>query len=273
MIEHNFGTWKAHEPKPSPLLPPLPTNQPSSTEVPNASRVQTEVTLAETLPVNRSNPDYYTLNLGSHVLDGAFYASRLSRDLRENTGLVYSVSSTLDAGPTGSFYTITYGCDPHNVSRARAIVERDLKEMQTHVVPEEVLNQAKVLLLQQILLSESSVLDIADGLISRTKDELPLDEPTEAARVYVKLTPGQVQAAFAKWIRLEDLVQVTEGPSAEKAASEPWINLVLRQRKGANPSESLETARDALIQGIKHRLPIQVSDRHGISQCAFLRAV
>jgi zinc protease len=215
VIEHNFGAWKALGPKPSSLLPPLSANPPSNTEVPNASRVQADVTLAETLPVTRSNPDYYTLNLGSHVLDGGFYASRLSRDLRENTGLVYSVSSTLDAGPTGAFYVINYGCDPRNVSGARAIVKRDLKEMQTRVVSEETLNQAKVLLLQQIPLSESSVQSIADGLISRTKDELPLDEPAEAARIYLKLTPRQVQAAFAKWIRPEDLVQVTEGPSAK----------------------------------------------------------
>ena len=102
VIEHNFRTWKAHGPKPSTHETPEPTNPPSNTEVPNASRVQAEVTLAETLPVTRSNPDYYTLNLGSHVLDGGLYASRLSRELRENSGLVYSVSSTLDAGATGA---------------------------------------------------------------------------------------------------------------------------------------------------------------------------
>ena len=215
VIEHNFGAWKAHGPKLSSLLPPLSANPPSNTEVPNASRVQADVTLAETLPVTRSNPDYYTLNLGSHVLDGGFYASRLSRDLREDTGLVYSVSSTLEAGPTGAFYIINYGCDPRNVSGARAIVTRDLKEMQTRVVSEETLNQAKALLLKQIPLSESSVLSIAEGLISLTKDELPLNEPSEAARIYLRLTPRQVQAAFAKWIRPEDLVQVTEGPTAK----------------------------------------------------------
>ena len=83
------------------------------------------------LPVTRSDPDYYTLNLGSQVLGGAFYASRLSRDLRENSGLVYSVSSTLEAEATGAFYVMSYGCDPRNVSKVRSIVERDLKEMQT----------------------------------------------------------------------------------------------------------------------------------------------
>jgi zinc protease len=101
-------------------------------------------------------------------LGGAFYASRLSRDLRENSGLVYSVSSTLAAEPTETFYVLSYGCDPRNVSKVRSIVERDLTEMQTSAVPEETLNLAKVLLLQQISLSESSVRSIAEGLISRS---------------------------------------------------------------------------------------------------------
>ncbi len=215
VIEHYFGAWKAHGPKPNTILPSVPANKASNLHVPNASKVQAEVTLAETVPVTRSNPDYYALNLGSYVLDGGFYASRLSRDLRENTGLVYSVSSALEASSTRTVYTISYGCDPHNVSRARAIVQRDLKQMQTTRIPEDTLNQAKALLLQQIPLSESSVHSIADGLISRTANELPLIEPSEAAREYLRLTPLQVQSAFAKWIRPEDLVQVTEGPSAK----------------------------------------------------------
>ena len=214
-IERNFGNWKSHGSKPRSHISKVRTNQPSSLDVPNASRVQSEVTLAETLPVGRSDPDYYTLNLGSQVLGGAFYASRLSRDLRENSGLVYSVSSTLAAEPTETFYVLSYGCDPRNVSKVRSIVERDLTEMQTSAVPQETLNLAKVLLLQQISLSESSVRSIAEGLISRSTNGLPLDEPLVAANIYAKLTPQQVQAAFAKWIRPHDFVQVTEGPNPE----------------------------------------------------------
>jgi zinc protease len=214
-IEGNFGNWKSHGPRRRTLPPPVSTSQPSSMEVPNTSRVQAEVTLAETLPVTRSNPDYYTLKLGSQVLGGAFYASRLSRDLRENSGLVYDVSSTLEAEPTRAFYIISYGCDPQKVSKVRSIVERDLKEMQTSAVPEETLKQAKVLLLKQITLSESNVRSIAEGLISSSTNGLPLNEPLLAANMYAKLTPQQVQAAFAKWIRPHDFVQVTEGPNSK----------------------------------------------------------
>ena len=213
VIERYFGSWRSYGPKPKTVLPPVPENRPSNTDVPNASRVQTTVTLAETLPVTRSNPDYYGLNLGTQVLGGAFYASRLSRDLRENTGLVYDVSSTFKADATRAFYVISYGCDPSNVAKIRGIVEHDLRAMQTDVVSEQALNQAKILLLKQIPLSESSVHSIAEDLLSSASNGVPLDEWAAAARKYAGLTAKEVQAAFAKWIRPHDFVQVTEGPN------------------------------------------------------------
>jgi zinc protease len=214
VIERNFGSWKSRGRLPRSVLHPVPMNRASNTEVPNASRVQADVTLAETLPLTRSNPDYYSLNLGTQVLGGAFYASRLSRDLRENSGLVYEISSTFEANSDRALYMVSYGCDPQNVSKVRAIIERDLKDMQTKLVSEEALNQAKALLLKQIPLSEASVHSIAEGLISSATMGLPLDEPAAAASKYVKLSAQEVQAAFAKWIRPDDFVQVMEGPKS-----------------------------------------------------------
>jgi zinc protease len=92
-------------------------------------------------------------------------------------------------------------------------VEKDLKGLQESQVPADVLRQAKVLLLQQIPLSQSSVSAIARGFLARTDNDLPLDEPTQAANRYAAMTAQQVQSAFAKWIRPGDLVQVTEGPN------------------------------------------------------------
>jgi len=48
------------------------------------------------------------------------------------------------------------------------MVEKDLKDLQENLVPADVLLQAKVLLLQQIPLSESSVSAIAGGFLART---------------------------------------------------------------------------------------------------------
>jgi len=212
VIAKYFSGWKNVGPRPNTDLPLAPSNKASTTAVPNARRVQDEVTLAETLALNRFNPDYYALQLGNHVLGGGFYATRFYRDLREKGGLVYTVSSSFNVGKSRGVYEVQYGCDPPNVSKAHSIVARDLKDMQTAPPTGHELEEAKALLLREIPLAESSVDTIAGGILSRAVLGLPLDEPIEAARRYVALTPEDVRAAFAKWVRPDDLVQVTQGP-------------------------------------------------------------
>jgi zinc protease len=212
-IEKYFGGWKATGPKPPTDLPAVPDNSTATTAVPDKSRVQDNVTLAETLKLTRFSPDFYPLEVGNHVLGGGFYATRLYQDLRENAGLVYYVGSSFNFGKTRSVYQVRYACDPPNVSKARAIIVRDLKEMQSKPVSADELRQAKTMLLREIPLSESSVGRIAGGLTYRSSMGLPLDEPVRSARRYVKITAPEVQKAFAKWVRPGDLVQVTEGPA------------------------------------------------------------
>lgn len=215
IIETYFGEWKAEGPKPETDLPPVPLNPAAASVVPDTSRVQDEVTLAETVGLTRSHPDYYTLQVGRHVLAGAAFSSRLFRDLREQTGLVYSVDALLDAGKNRSIFAVLYACDPPNVSKARALVERNLRAMQQTLVTSAELQRAKTLLLRQIPLSAASTDGIAGQLLDLSLKDLPLDEPIRAAGHYLETTAAQVKAAFAKWIRPQDFVQVTLGPNPE----------------------------------------------------------
>jgi zinc protease len=215
VVRQYFGPWQTPGLKPDVLLPAVPDNKPSVIAVPNDTRVQDSVLLAETLQLNRSDPDYYALELGNHVLGGGFYATRLYRDLREKTGLVYHVDTYFDVGKTRALYIVDYACDPPNVSRAQSIIRRNLEDMQTTVVTPEELKVAKAMTLREIPLSESSLGSIANGLISRTELDLPLDEPSLAARHYLALTADQVKAAFAGRLRPGDLVRVAEGPKPE----------------------------------------------------------
>jgi zinc protease len=110
---------------------------------------------------------------------------------------------------------VTYGCDPDKVSKARSLVERDLKQMSTEAVSETELHQAKALLLRSIPLGESSEEAVAGGMLARAEIGLPLDEPTRAAKKYVALDAAAVKAAFAKHIRTDNLVQVVRGPAPQ----------------------------------------------------------
>jgi zinc protease len=75
------------------------------------------------------------------------------------------------------------------------------------------LTRVKACLLRQIPLSEAGVDEIAHGILGRTELGLPLDEPTLAAQRYIGLDAAAVQEAFRKWLRPQDLVRVSEGPT------------------------------------------------------------
>jgi zinc protease len=214
-IEKWFGEWTTAGPAPDVTLPRVPLNSPSAATVPDPSRIQDSVTLSQQVGLTRFDPDYYALQLGNYVLGGGFYATRLYHDLRQVNGYVYNVDNSLAAGRTRAAYTVTYGCDPKNVSRARALVERDLRAMQNEDVTPGELHQAKALLLRQVSLRESSEESVAGGLLGRAQLDLPLDEPVRAVARYVAMTAGDVRAAFAKWIRPEGFVQVVQGPLPE----------------------------------------------------------
>jgi zinc protease len=212
-IEKWFGDWKAAGPKPNTTLPSVPKNHPSAANVADAEQIQDSVTLSEQLPLNRFDPDYYPLQLGNHVLGGGFYATRLYHDLRQVAGYVYTVDVNFSASETRASYSVTYGCNPENVSKARALIERDLKQMSTEPVSASELHQAKALLLRQIPLGESSEEAVAGGMLARAEIGLPLDEPLNAAKKYLELDAEDVRAAFSRFIQTGDLVQVVRGPA------------------------------------------------------------
>lgn len=208
-----FGNWKASGPRPETTLAPVPVNKPAAQAVPDPQQVQDTVVLAEHIDVNRFSPDYYPLQLGTHVLGGGFYATRLYHDIRQIAGLVYTVDVGLSADKTRATYSVEYGCDPANVSKARALVERDLNQMRTEEVSAAELHQAKALLLRSLTLQESSEEAVAGAMLARAELGLPLDEPTRAAQRFIGLTAPEVKAAFARHIQTENLVQVVRGPA------------------------------------------------------------
>jgi zinc protease len=215
VIEKYFGSWQTTGAQPEVVLPPVPGNKPGAVNVPDPSSVQDSVSLVEELEMNRFSPEYYALQLGNHVLGGGFYATRLYRDVREKAGLVYNIDDSLNAGQTRAQYSVTYGCDPQNVSKARALIEQDLRDMQkSNVTPTE-LQQAKALLLRQIPLGEASEDDLAAGMIARARIGLPLTEPQNAAKHYFEMTADEVRSAFAKWVNPGDFVQVVRGPAPQ----------------------------------------------------------
>jgi Peptidase M16 inactive domain len=122
----------------------------TAANVPNLSELQDSVNLSVLTAISRFDPDYDPLQVANHVLGEDFYATRLYHDLRHVTSYVYDVDVRLNAQKTRAIYTVTYACDPMNVSKARELIQLNLISIQRENVTPAELQQAKALLLRQI---------------------------------------------------------------------------------------------------------------------------
>ena len=208
-----FGDWQAAGPAPAIDLPPIPLSTASSLHLADEERQQDRVLLAESVAVPVTSPDRYKLLLGNAILGDGF-SSRLYRDLRITTGYVYSVSSHFTWSRSRAGYDVSFGADGVNVPKARALVLRDIQAMQETPVSDADLGRAKAELARRVAMQRASVGAIAALYLGRSEFDLPIETPAVAAAHYLPITAGDIQQAFATWVRPEDLAQIVLGPPA-----------------------------------------------------------
>ncbi len=211
VVQDTFGVWHADGPTPAIDLPAVGPNPPSQARVPDSSTLQDTAYLAESVGVPVSSPDRYPLLLGNVIL-GSGFTSRLYRDLRIKTGYVYSVSSDLDWSRTRAEYAVSFGADGENVDKARQLVLRDLKDMQTTPVGDAELTRAKAELLRQLPMQRASVSGIGGQYLHLSDLGLPIDTLQQLPGRYLAVSASEIQSAFSTWVRPADLAQVVKGP-------------------------------------------------------------
>ncbi|HET7300371.1 MAG TPA: insulinase family protein, partial [Oleiagrimonas sp.] len=214
VVEASFGAWKAGGAKPATDYPAVPPNKPSQFHTPDKSAVQAAVTMSETIALTENSPDRYALSLGNDVLGGGFH-SHLMRDLRVKGGLVYGVSSGADLDKHFGTFSVSFGADPDKVDKARAMVVRDIKQMQATPVTATELHFAKGKILRQLALGQASFGAIAGNLLSLSLQGKPLDSDTIAAHKYFGMNAQQIQDAFKKYLRPDAFVTAIKGPPAK----------------------------------------------------------
>lgn len=207
-----FGGWKAAGPKPDTHYPAVPGNKPGEFHTPDSSAVQDSVTLSETIPMDENSPERYAMNLGSQILGGGFDA-HLMQDLRVKHGLVYGAYSSVDLQKHRGTFNVNYGCDPDKVAQARALVVRDVRQMQTVPVSDAELHAAKGKMLRSLALGEASFDSIAGNFLSLSLQGKPLDSDAVAAKKYMAMTAADIQAVFKHDLRPDDFVTGVKGPA------------------------------------------------------------
>jgi zinc protease len=211
-IEASFGAWTATGPAPDVYPPAIPRNVPSQASIPATGRIQSDVTLAQTLPLTYNDAQYPVLQVANAALSGGF-GSLLYHDVREIHGYAYSVESSFAGGHNRSTFTVNYGAYPQNALLAQQLIVHDLTALQKNRLPADRLIRAKALLLGELPVHSESFDGVAGALLTYSVTGRPLDTDRRYARAEFGASADSVRAAMAKWVRPDAFARVTVGPA------------------------------------------------------------
>lgn len=139
-VKVTFNKWKkwdnVDKKTASPLLPPAQTVTKTKKDL-----EQSQIRLGH-LSVARKHPDFIKLRLANMVLGGAF-ASRLNQKIRDDLGLTYSISSSLDVNrDIGSFEISTF-TKPDQVTTMITEIKKLLEQFVSQGITQQELDGAK----------------------------------------------------------------------------------------------------------------------------------
>jgi zinc protease len=225
-IAKYFGNWRAHGAKPTFIYPHLKLNGPVQASFPSPTAAQQSVTMTELLGLVETNPEAPALQLADTMLTGEGMASILTHDLRTKHGYVYYVGSSLNVGKQRSTYTFDFSADPKNAKAATDALLADLRNLQTTLVSADDLARAKTTILARSALS----LDNFGGLASALRDAASAPKSTltttnsqneNAWARLLDVTPTELRAAFAKWVRVNDFAHISVVPASPSPSPVP----------------------------------------------------
>jgi len=214
-LEAAFGSWQAGGAKPDAHLMAMPPATSGHDYIGTAAN-QVYIRLGQPA-VSRSSPDYDTFLVLNQILGGqGAFESRLWQELRQKRGLVYNVSSSLEAGADRGDFRVELNASPQRVVEAVDFVRRELQRLQSTPVSATELQEAKVRLVSNALLQEASSSGQVQQLMDIASNHLPLDYYGTLNERFARITAADVQRVAREYLKPDRLVEVYAGPSG------PW---------------------------------------------------
>ena len=151
------------------------------------------------------DPRHLSLYLLNNILGGPGMNSRLNLSLREKHGLVYTVESVMTTYTDTGLWSVYFGCDPHDVTRCRRLVLKELRRLAEAPLAPHALEAAKRQIKGQIGISYDNFENVA---LAMGKTFLHYDRARDLNRLYQKidgLTAEDLHAVAQELFRPENL--------------------------------------------------------------------
>ena len=160
----------------------------------------------------RTDPDFFALLVGNHILGGGGFVSRLTDQVREKRGLSYSVYSAFAPGLHAGAFTVGLQTRPDQAAQAVSVAQEVVQSFVRQGPTEAELQAAKSNLVGGFALRIDSNRKLLDNVANIAWNRLPLDYLDNWTKQIDRVSAADVQRAMARVLQPERMVTVVVGP-------------------------------------------------------------
>ena len=167
------------------------------------------------LGIRRSDPDYVPLMVMDHVLGtGPGFTDRISRRLRDEEGLAYTVHASIhtSAGTHPGTFLAYIGTGPEKAAQALRGFLEEIRRIRVEPVAPEELELAKSYLTGSVLLGHERAARRVGAMVYAQRLGLPFDHLSTLPSKIAAVSMEDVQRVAALHLEPEDLVLSGAGP-------------------------------------------------------------
>jgi zinc protease len=160
--------------------------------------------------ITRKHPDFFTMMLLNEIL-GGYFGSRLMKNIREEKGLTYGISSNLALFGQAGYFVI--GTDVKREFTQQTIdeIHKEIKILQTELVTENELETVKNYMVGSFAGSLNTPFDITDRYKVIFSENLPLDFYQNYIPNIQQISNVMLLEAANKYLDVDSLFEIVVG--------------------------------------------------------------
>ncbi|GAB4049016.1 M16 family metallopeptidase [Spirosoma litoris] len=186
---------------------PADNNLPILAEKPDS--IQSSIRLGRRL-FTRSHPDFFKMLVANEVL-GGYFGSRLMKNIREEKGFTYGISSNMPSFRRDGYFLIGTDVNKENTQETLDEIRKEIRILQTELVTDSELETVKNYMSGEFVGSLNTPFDIADRYKVILLDSMPADFLTTYIQKIRAVTAEEVMEMATSYLTPESLNEVVVG--------------------------------------------------------------
>jgi zinc protease len=213
MVQNALGGWTNPLQPEMPPFPDLaPLEQIVRTHIAIPGKVQTDLIMG-CLGPKRKSLDHLAASVGNNILGQFGMMGRIGDVVREQAGLAYHASTSLNAWINAGSWEISAGVNPANLERAIELINKEIRRFTAEPVTTEEIEDTKAHYVGRLPLSLESNSGVANALLNLERFQLGLDYYQQYAEMVAQVTPEMILDTAQRWLDPDHFAVISAGPA------------------------------------------------------------